>query len=78
MTKFLASLLSGGEAEVDAVNVGVMVALVVLCGVTIYVVIQDHTSWNPTTFSLSVAGLLGACAGGKRLRDGTPSQDKQP
>lgn len=70
MSKFLIGLLSGDESEVDSVIFFGGAAVIALILISIYIVVQDHTSFNPTSYAASTSGLIGVLAGGKRLRDG--------
>ena len=66
---FLAKLLAKDDVEADVIGFAGLLALLVLCGVTIYVVIIAPQTWNPIGFATGIATNLGAMAAGKTVRD---------
>ncbi len=69
MGNFFRALVSGNESEVHSVVVAGLVSLAVLVAITIYVVAQDHASWNPISYATGVGSLIAAMAGGKTVHD---------
>lgn len=65
----LTQLLSNDEQKIDSIVFMALMALGALIGVTAYVVIQDHTQFNPVAFSGSALTIIGAGAGSRTARD---------
>lgn len=69
MSKFLKSLFSTNEKEIDSLILGAFLILLVGLGLSIYAIIHDPSTWNPLTYSTGLSALLVALGGGKKLRD---------
>lgn len=77
--RWLAALLSAKDSAADSIIVGGLLAMLVLCGLTVYTVIFQHVEFSGTGFAGAVAVILGAIGTGKRIRDGANNaQPPQP
>jgi len=68
---FLRDLISNKEAGVDSVIVGGLLAMAVMCGLSIWDVIMAHHEFAALTFAGATTTIIGGIAGGKRWRDGS-------
>jgi hypothetical protein len=67
---FLRDLIANKESGVDSVIVGGLVALFVMCGLSMWDVIAAHHEFASLTFAGATTTIIGGIAGGKRWRDG--------
>lgn len=67
---FFSSLLSSDDRSADSVIVGGLIALVVLCGLSLWDVIRSSHEFSALNFGGGCAAVLGGIGGAKRLRDG--------
>lgn len=72
--RFFASLVSATDGQVDSIIVGGIIALLVLCGLSTWNVVELHNAFGPLDFATGCGAILGAIGGGKRLRDGPGPQ----
>lgn len=54
----------------DEIQIGGFACLVTLCGLSLIDLTYLHSAFSPTGFGGGAAAILGAMAGGKRIRDG--------
>jgi hypothetical protein len=67
---FLRDLIANKESGVDSVIVGGLVALFVMCGLSVWDVVAAHHEFAALTFAGATTTIIGGIAGGKRWRDG--------
>lgn len=66
---FITNLLAKDDSGADIIGFCGVIALLVLCGISVYAVVTSPGSWNPITFAAAVTAHLGAISGGKTVRD---------
>ena len=68
---FISALIHSDDRSVDSVIIGGLLALIVLCGLSIYDVVRSGHDFGYLNFGAGCASILGGVGGAKRLRDGT-------
>jgi hypothetical protein len=66
---FFGELISASEKKVDAITVGGLLALLVMCGCVVYTAVLDVHTFSPLTFGSGAATILGGYGLGKGGRD---------
>lgn len=66
---FISSLLSKHESKVDSLIVSGIMAMLVLCGATLWALSRDVNTWNPINFASAAAVVIAAIGAGKGVRE---------